>query len=185
MWQTITKNKYGKDVLVDKGYLKDVFIQQIQKVDQLGQKQLFHQQKHNDKQYIPLSVTYNRALPQIPSITTKKLSKLKIIIIQESVSHIIRNAVFAVNNLFQQQLSKVIKPTKHLKSAMRSTTKAASLFILECYIYKINTLLNQIHHSTLTTEKISNIPLQYQLENTSVRTIMILTVTGNSLSLSN
>ena len=50
---------------VNKEYKKDVVIQQIQKVDQLKWKQLLHQQKHNDKQYIPLSVTYSRALPNL------------------------------------------------------------------------------------------------------------------------
>ena len=51
------------------------------------------------------------------------------IIIQESVSHAIQHVAFAVNNLFQQQHSKVIKPTKRLKSTIESTAKAASLFI--------------------------------------------------------
>ena len=50
-----------------------------------------------------------------------------------------QHIAFAVSNLFQQQHSKVIKPTKHLKSTMESTAKAALLFIylLECYICNI------------------------------------------------
>ena len=40
-------------------------MQQIQKVDQLDRKQLLYQQKRHDKQYIPLSVTYSRALPNL------------------------------------------------------------------------------------------------------------------------
>ena len=43
----------------------------IRKVDQLDRKQLFHQQKRHDKQCIPLSVTYSRALPNLKNILTK------------------------------------------------------------------------------------------------------------------
>ena len=56
---------------VNKGYKKDVVTQQIQKVDQLDRKQLLHQQKRRDKQCTPLSVTYNRALPNLKDILTK------------------------------------------------------------------------------------------------------------------
>ena len=49
-------------------------------------------------------------------------------IIQESLSLAIQNVAFAVNNLLQQKHSKVIKPTKCLKSAITSTVKAASSF---------------------------------------------------------
>ena len=59
----------------------------------------------------------------------EKLKKLKIIIIQESVSHSIQHVAFAISNLFQQQDSKVIKATKRLKSTIESTAKTASLFI--------------------------------------------------------
>ena len=55
---------------VNKGYKKDVVTQQIQKVEQLNRKLLLHQQKH-DKQCIPLSVTYGRALPNFKGIITK------------------------------------------------------------------------------------------------------------------
>ena len=48
---------------------------------------------------------------------------------QESVSHAIQYVSFAVKNLFQHQNSKVIKPTKCLKSTIESTVKADSLFI--------------------------------------------------------
>ena len=44
---------------------------QIQKVDQLDQKQLLHQQKRHDKQLIPLSVTYSPALPSLKDILIK------------------------------------------------------------------------------------------------------------------
>ena len=37
---------------------------------------------------------------------------------QESVSHAIQHGDFAVNNLFQQQHSKVIKPTESLNSTI-------------------------------------------------------------------
>ena len=56
---------------VNKRYQKDTVIQQIQKVDQLDRKQLPHQQKRRDKQCTPLSVTYNRALPNLKDILTK------------------------------------------------------------------------------------------------------------------
>ena len=48
---------------------------------------------------------------------------------QESVSHAMQHVVFAVNNLFQQQHSEVIKPTKRLKFTKEWTVKAALLFI--------------------------------------------------------
>ena len=54
---------------VNKGYKKDVVTQQIQKADQLDQKQLLHQR--HDKQFIPLSVTYSRSLPNLKHIITK------------------------------------------------------------------------------------------------------------------
>ena len=62
---------------------------------------------------------------------------------------------------FNKKQSKVIKPTKNLKSTINSTVKAASLFT---YYNAISatfiTLVNQKHHPTLgsiTTEKISKI----------------------------
>ena len=62
---------------VNKGYKKDNVIQQIQKVDQLDQKQLLHQQKHCDKQCISLSATYSRALPNLKDVLTKHLHILQ------------------------------------------------------------------------------------------------------------
>ena len=53
---------------VNKGYKKDVVIQQIQKVDQLHRKQLLHQQKRHDKQCIPLSVTYSSNVKKKPLV---------------------------------------------------------------------------------------------------------------------
>ena len=53
---------------------------------------------------------------------------------QESVSHTIHHVAFAISNLFQQQHSEVIKPTKRLKSTIKSTTKAVSLFIRILYL---------------------------------------------------
>ena len=55
----------------NKEYKRDVAIRQIQKVDQLNRKQL-HQEKLHDEQCIPLSVTYNRALPNLKDILTKQ-----------------------------------------------------------------------------------------------------------------
>ena len=45
------------------------------------------------------------------------------------MSHAIQHITFVVCNLFQQQHSKVIKPTKRLKSTIESTANAALLFI--------------------------------------------------------
>ena len=89
------------------------------------------------------------------------------------MSHTIQHVAFAVNNLFPQQHSKVIKSTKGLKSITESTVKAASLF-------NYNTLL--FVTSSITTEKMSKIPMQYQLANISTGMIMTLTITEKSLS---
>ena len=62
---------------VNKGYKENVVTQQIQKVDQLNWKQLLLQQKHHDKQGIPLSVTYSRALSSLKDIKTKRLHILQ------------------------------------------------------------------------------------------------------------
>ena len=56
---------------VNKRYKKDIVIQQIQKVDPLNRKQLLHQQKSHDKQCTPVSVTNNRALPNLKDSLTK------------------------------------------------------------------------------------------------------------------
>ena len=102
------------------------------------------------------------------------------------MSFAIQHVAFVVSNLFQQQHSKVIKPTKRLKSTIESTAKAASLFIYQNAISAIlNTLVNQKHHSTLssiTTEMMSKIPMQFQLANISSGTIMTSTIKEKSLS---
>ena len=57
---------------------------------------------------------------------------------QESVSHAIQHVAFAVNNVFQQQHSKVIKLTKLLKSTIRFNCKSSFVnYLLECYICNI------------------------------------------------
>ena len=57
---------------------------------------------------------------------------------QESVSHAIQHVAFAVNNVFQQQHSKVIKLTKLLKSTIRVNCKSSFvIYLLECYICNI------------------------------------------------
>ena len=56
---------------VDKGYKKDVLKQQIRNVYLLDRNQLLHQQKRHDKQCIPLSVTYRKALPNLKDILAK------------------------------------------------------------------------------------------------------------------
>ena len=94
------------------------------------------------------------------------------------MSHAIQHVAFVVSNLFQQQHSKVIKPTKCLKSTIESTAKAA-------ISATFNTLVNQKHYSTLgsiATEKMSKIPMQFHLANISTDTIMTLTIMEKSLS---
>ena len=57
---------------------------------------------------------------------------------QESVSHAIQHVAFAVNNVFQQQHSKVIKLTKLLKSTIRVNCKSSFvIYLLECCICNI------------------------------------------------
>ena len=77
------------------------------------------------------------------------------------MSHAIQHVEFVVSNLFQKQHSKIIKPTKCLKSFIESTAKAASLFIYyKAISATFNTLVNKKRYSTLgsiTTEKISKI----------------------------
>ena len=101
------------------------------------------------------------------------------------MSYAIQHVAFVVSNLFQQQHSKVITPTKHLKSTIESTAKAASLFIYYNAISAtFNTLVNQKYHSTLgsiNTETMSEVTTQYQLANISTGTIMTLTITEKSL----
>ena len=46
-------------------------MQQIQRVDQINRKQLLHQQKRYDQQWISLSVIYSRTLPNLKDILTK------------------------------------------------------------------------------------------------------------------
>ena len=59
----------------------------------------------------------------------------------------IQYVVFAVNKLFPQQHSKIIKAIKHLKSALESTIEAAWLFIYYNALFvTFNTLVNQKHH---------------------------------------
>ena len=67
---TVTLENLLNNLLI-KDTKKMLSLQQIQKVDQLDRKQLLHQEKRNDKQCIPLSVAYSRALPYLKDILTK------------------------------------------------------------------------------------------------------------------
>ena len=63
------------------------------------------------------------------------------------MSHAVQHVAFAVNNLFQQQHSKVIKKTKRSKSTIESTVKTAFLFIYKNAIpATFSTLVNHKHH---------------------------------------
>ena len=56
---------------INKGYKKDVIIQQIWKVHLLDQKQLLHEQNRHDKECKALLVTYSQALPNLKNILTE------------------------------------------------------------------------------------------------------------------
>ena len=63
------------------------------------------------------------------------------------MSHAVQHVAFAVNNLFQQQHSKVIKKTKRSKSTIESTVKTAFLFIYKNAIpATFSMLVNHKHH---------------------------------------
>ena len=102
------------------------------------------------------------------------------------MSHAIQHVAFAANYLFLQQHSKVVKPTKRLKSTIEPTVKAASLLIYWNALFVIfNTLVNQKHHSaigSITIEKMLKTPMPYQLANISTGTVMTLKITKKSLS---
>ena len=68
----------------DKGYRKDVVLQQIQKVDQFDRKQLLHQQKPHYKQCIPLSITLLHITGK-SELKKKKLSMLPIIAFRKDI----------------------------------------------------------------------------------------------------
>ena len=55
------------------------------------------------------------------------------------MSHAIQHVAFVVSNFFQQQHSKVIKPTKRLKSTYQRVNCKSSfvIYLLECYICNI------------------------------------------------
>ena len=101
------------------------------------------------------------------------------------MSHAIQNVAFAVNNLFQQKHSKVIKPTELLKSSIKSTVKPASLFTYKNAISAtFNMLVNQKHHSTFGSihrkdVKNPNVIPAFKYFN---KNDMILTIIANSLS---
>ena len=111
----------------------------------------------------------------MPPITTTILQELKKNHHPGKCVHANQYVVFAVNNFFLKQHSKVIKPTKRLKSTIKSTVKAAAT---------VHTLVFQKHQLTLgsiAAKEISKILMQYQLANILTGTIMILTISENSL----
>ena len=76
------------------------------------------------------------------------------------MSNAIEYIAFAVNNSYQLQHSKVIKPIKCLAfTTVRSTSKAALLFTYQNDIStKFNMLVNQKHHPILGSITIEKIP---------------------------
>ena len=91
--------------------------------------------------------------------------------------------------LFSTTTFKNNQTNKTFKIYHRVNWKTASLITYQNTISAtFNTLVNQKHHSTLgsiTTEKMSKLPMQFQLPNISTGTIMTLTITGESLSQNN
>lgn len=73
---------------------------------------------------------------------------------QEKVIHAIQSVTFAVSNLFQQNHSKVIKPTKLLKSSIKSTVKTVSLFTYSALKMTVGQRSLAVVTTFATTEKL-------------------------------
>ena len=207
---------------------KDVVIRQIQKVDHFHRKQLLHQQKCHDKQYMPLSVTYSRALPNLKYIQTKhgyilqinqscektfstfpvkaftKDTSLKQIIgtnnthnkeklIKTENNHHTRKCVLCnstrclcCRQLISTTILKSNQANKKIKIYHKVICKNSFVICFTRMLYLQHSILWQFRnfgHSTLgsiTTKKMSKIPVQYPLANISTGTMITLTDFENS-----
>ena len=61
-----------KQKFLDRQYKEEVLDDQVKKVDRIERKELFTcKEKNNNKNRIPLSITYNRTLPNISKIVNR------------------------------------------------------------------------------------------------------------------
>ena len=67
-----------KEKFLDRQYKEEVLDEQVKKVDRIKRKELFTCIEKNDKNRIPLSITYNRTLPNIPKIANRNWNILQI-----------------------------------------------------------------------------------------------------------
>ena len=68
-----------KQKFLDRQYKEEVLDEQIKKVDRIERKELFTcKEKMNNKNRIPLSITYNRTLPNISKIMNRNWNILQI-----------------------------------------------------------------------------------------------------------
>ena len=68
-----------KQKFLDRQYKEEVLDEQIKKVDRIERKELFTcKEKMNNKNRIPLSITYNRTLPNISKIVNRNWNILQL-----------------------------------------------------------------------------------------------------------
>ena len=67
-----------KQKLLDQQYKEEVLDEQIKKVDRTEKKELFTYKEKNNKNRIPLSITYSRRLPNISTIVNRNWNILQI-----------------------------------------------------------------------------------------------------------
>ena len=68
-----------KQKFLDRQYKEEVLDEQIKKADRIERKELFTcKEKNNNKNRIPLSITYNRTLPNISKIVNRNWNILQI-----------------------------------------------------------------------------------------------------------
>ena len=67
-----------KEKFLDRQYKEEVLDEQVKKVDRIKRKELFTCIEKNGKNRIPLSITYNRTLPNISKIVNRNWNILQI-----------------------------------------------------------------------------------------------------------
>ena len=67
-----------KQKFLDRQYKEEVLDQQIKKVDRIERKELFTCKEKKNKNRIPLSITYNRTLPNTSKIVKRNWNILQI-----------------------------------------------------------------------------------------------------------
>ena len=67
-----------KQKFLDGQYKEEVLDEQIKKIDRIERKELFKSKEKNNKNRIPLSITYNRTLPNISKIVNRNCNIMQI-----------------------------------------------------------------------------------------------------------